>query len=76
METERDQRHVPRASPVQLVRPREALVHEVPRGEQAAVQRDVGGPRKTTDVSQKRSPHYFAVTVARGVYSDVVSTAG
>lgn len=64
METERDQGHVPRAAPVHFVPPREPLVDEVPSGEQTAVQSNVGGPRKTTDMSHKRIPHYFTVTIA------------
>lgn len=57
METERDQGHVPCVAPVDSVPPREPLVDEVPSGEQAAVQRDVGDPREAADVSQKRFAH-------------------
>lgn len=66
METERDQSHVPRAAPVQVVRAREPLVDEVPSGEQAAVQTDVCGPRKTTEMAQTRTPHTATVTAAPG----------
>jgi len=52
VESERDHGHVPRVSPVQFVRrPRQPLVDEVPAGEQAAVQRHVGGPREPADLS-------------------------
>lgn len=62
METERDQGDVSRVAPVHLTPPRKPLVDEVPPGEQTAVQRNVGEPRKTTDVFQKRIPHYSAVS--------------
>lgn len=51
METERDQGDVPRVGPVDVLPPREPLMDQVPPSEQAAVQRDVGGPGEPADVS-------------------------
>lgn len=63
METERHHGDVPRVAPVHFLPPREPLVDVVPPGEQAAVQCNVGDPRKPTNVSQKRLSHYVKATV-------------
>lgn len=64
METERNDGDVARVPPVYLLPARETLVDEVPSGEQTAVQRDVGDPRKATDMSQKRLYHDCTVITA------------
>lgn len=51
METERDQGDVPRVGPVDVLPPREPLMHQVPSSEQAAIQRNVADPREATDMS-------------------------
>lgn len=51
METESDQGDVPRVGPVDVLPPREKLMDQVPSGEQAAVQRNVGDPREAADMS-------------------------
>lgn len=51
METERDQGDVPRVGPIDVLPPREPLMDQVPSSEQAAVQSNVGDPRKAADMS-------------------------